>query len=140
MPRTPEQLAPWMIETEGGGRFVVWSEPYKNSEKKAISRFRKLTKGRFKKKVEISSAHPTLCSANCWTIASELLTDEELEGIDNAWWLVGDVEKLPGRELVVATVCPMCEKHARRFRRSLRDRIIRIEERLDDLERQQEES
>jgi len=134
MTRSPDQLAPWLIETEGGGRFVVWSEPYKISEKKAISRFRKLTKGRFKKKIEVSFASPLLCAARCHSFATELLADEELEGIDNAWWLVGDVEKFPGGELVVATICPMCEKHARRFRRSLRDRIIRIEERLDEAE------
>ena len=140
MTASHDQLAPWLIETEGGGRFVVWSERYMISEKKAIARWRKLTKGRFKKKVEVASARPLLCSADCHTFATELLTDEELEGIDNAWWLVGDVEKKPGEQLVVATVCSMCEKHARRFRRSLRDRIIRIEERLDDLEQLQEES
>lgn len=140
MSRSPDQLAPWLIETEGRGRFVVWSERYMISEKKAIARWRKLTKGRFKKKVEVTSAQPLLCSADCHAFANELLTKEELEGIDSAWWLVGDVEEKPGEQFVMATVCPMCEKHARRFRRSLRNRILRIEERLDDLEFSQEES
>jgi hypothetical protein len=140
MPRCSDKLVPWLIEIKDGGRFVVWSESGMTSENKATSRFRKLTKGRFKKKVDVSSAHPLICSANCWTTASELLADEELKGIESAWWVVGDVEKKPGGEISVATVCPMCEKHARRFRRSLSDRILRIEERLDDFDRREEES
>lgn len=143
MSRSPDQLAPWLIETEGGNHYIVWSKPYMVCKKKAISKWRKLTKKLFKKKVEVASATPLLCAAechaSCYTAAVDLLAYEELEGIDSSWWLDGFVEIKPGEQLVMATVCPMCEKHARRFRRSLRDRIIRIEERLDDFEFFQEE-
>jgi hypothetical protein len=131
-----DQLVPWMIETAGDCRFIVWSEPCKISDKKAVFKLRKLIKGRFKKAPKIIAVRPLLCFVNCWSMASELLIDEELEGVDKSWWFVGEVEEKPGEQLVVATVCPMCEKHARRFRRSLRERIIRIEERLDEAEKE----
>jgi len=106
MAREKDESGIWLIETEGGGRFVVWSEPYQISEKKAVAKFRRLTKGRFKRALKVTGRLMSCPVDSCWTFATQLLRDEELEVIPGAWWAVGDVEKTPGEKLDVATVCP----------------------------------
>jgi len=136
-----DKVGLWLITTDGGNHFVIWSEPYKLSEKKAIAKWRRLTKGRLKKTVKVTARLMSCPVDGCWTFATQLLTDEELQDLPKEWWTVGDVElRADTDKLEVTSVCPMCEKHARRFRKTLGERILRIEERLDDLERYQEES
>jgi hypothetical protein len=142
-----DKVGLWLVTTEGGNKFLLWSEPYKISEKKAIAKWRRLTKGRFDKKVDVT-AQLVVCPVDgCWTFATELLVDgidsmpgQGLYEVPRAWWFVGDVQQAPEQSFEVVTVCPMCEKHARRFRKTNSQRILRLEERLDDLERYQEES
>lgn len=133
MAKKKEELGVWLVETEGGGRFVIWSEFYKNSEKKAVAKFRRLTNGCFTT-LNVTARLLSCTVDNCWSFARHLLRNEELEGIPKEWRAVGDVEVEPGATMNVDTVCPMCEKHASRFRKTLRERVLMIEERLDKIE------
>lgn len=115
------------------GNAIIWSVRYKVNEEKALSKYQKLA-GSNGKDV---SASPLTCPVDgCWNFATKLLSSGELSGVvPNKWWVVSDVEVKPGEDLHVNTVCPMCEKHARRFRRSMQERIFRLEERMDLLQR-----
>jgi len=64
--------------------------------------------------------------------------DEELQNVPKEWWRIAQAELNPGGSSAVMTVAPLCEKHARRLRRSLSERLLRIEERLDDIEKERE--
>jgi hypothetical protein len=134
MTRKKDESGIWLIETEGSGRFVIWSEPHQLSEKKAVAKFRRLTKGRFKKTLKVTGRLAFCPVDNCSSFAKQLLGSGELKWTTGLWWVIGDVEVEAGEDLNMATVCPMCEKHARRFRKTLRKRVLRIEERLDKLD------
>lgn len=120
----------WRVSASGCDA-VIWSARYNINESKALSKWRKLSGCKDKK----ASASMAICSFDsCWNFATELLASGELSGVvPKNLWVVSDVELHPGDKLQVGTVCPMCEKHARRFRRTMQERIFRLEERLDEL-------
>ena len=125
----------WQISAPGapGGGGIIWSVRYKANEKKALKKYRKLAGCNG----EDISAQMMVCPVDgCWEFATELLASGELSDIvPNKLWVVSEVELRPGDKLCVNTVCPMCAKHARRFRRSIRERIFRLEERMDTLQK-----
>jgi len=131
----PDRPMLWHISVLGapGGRAIIWSERYKSNEQKALEKYQKLS-GFSDKEI---SAHMIICPIDrCWNFATELLGSEELVNIvPNELWVVLEVELCLGDNLHVNTVCPMCEKHARRFRRSIRERIFRLEELVDILQK-----
>lgn len=123
----------WKVSGPGTDA-IIWSVRYKSNESKALDKWCDLT-GKDGKDV---SATPLTCSIEgCWQFATQLLASGELSGIvPKQWWVVSDVELHPGKQLRMGTTsCPMCAKHARRFRRPMQERIFRLEERMDLLQR-----
>lgn len=136
-PKARNETGIWSI-LAAGHRYIIWSEPCMLSENVAIAKWRRLTKKSLKKGTEVTSSHLVTCPVdNCYSFASEFLIGDELAGIPGVWMVSGSVQKTPTGVFGFSPVCPMCEKHARRFRKSLQRRILRIEERLDDIEREE---
>lgn len=128
-----KSLAVWQIQKGDKIIAVIWSFPYKTSTDRALKKWRKLSGSEDEEVIAI----PMTCPVdNCWNFATDLLSGEGLSiMVSNEWWFVADVELNPGDKLLANSICPLCERHARRFRRSVRERLWRIEERLDVLER-----
>lgn len=128
-----KSLAVWQIQKNEKRIAVIWSTPYKSSADRALKKWRKLS-GREDEEV---LARPMTCPVdNCWNFATELLSGEGLNFIvANEWWFNTEVELNPGDKLLTNAICPVCEMHARRFRRTVRERLWRIEERMDQIER-----
>jgi len=130
-----DNLRLWLIEKENGSKSIIWSTLYT----RALAKCRRLKKGM--PRDNKTKVYLIVCPVgDCFSFATELLSDEEILGLPNDWWIVGDVELQAGGNIDVLSVCPMCDKHARRFRKTDNERIFRIEERLDAIEKTQEES
>ena len=130
----------WIISVDKKPCAIVCSDISMRNEGMALSKYRALNKDNFDK-VKKAEAWRVICPAlGCSTFATELLIDEELVGVPKEWWFVGDVERDNNNVVETLSVCPMCQKHARRFRKSLSERIYRIEERIDVLESEGDES
>lgn len=124
---------PWSVRVGGKIVAVIWSIPYKENSRIALEKWRELSGS----EAQEPMALPMNCSADdCFDFATELLSGEGIsDTVPKGSWFNTDVELNPGDKLLCNTISPLCEKHARRFRRSAQNRLCRIEERLDQLER-----
>jgi hypothetical protein len=126
----------WKVEGAGAPAMLLWSDGYQHLSKKAIAKYRRLLRKRpmsirLKQNTDIEARLVSCPVEGCWTFATEVLLGEHLSNLSTKWWFVGAVET--DEEAAMTTVCPMCAKHARRFERTLAERILWIEERLDEL-------
>jgi len=114
---------------------LLWSDGYMHLAKQAVSKYLRLLKQRSVKLRRNSDVAARIVSCQvdgCYSFATELLDAEQhLINVPPRWRFIGEVEF--DRRLQLVTVCPMCEKHARRFRRTLNERVLRLEARLDEL-------
>ncbi len=126
----------WKVSADGAQTMLLWGSRYKTSEAKVVAKYRRLLLNQ-RVPVELGKqakieAHLCICPGPCWTLADAIVSADHLENVPKEWWFFGHVEtdgKTP-----VTTVCPMCSKHARRYRKTLGERLARIEERIDELD------
>ena len=123
----------WRVSADGGPDMVLWSDGYQHLAKKAVSKYRRMLKKRSSEVCDVAGRLVQCSVEGCYSFATELLDAEQhLINVPPSWRFVGEVEW--GNTVKLMTVCPMCEKHARRFRRTLAERVLRLEERLDSLQ------